>query len=289
MATHSFKTYHAKILLFGEHLINLGSDALSIPYPKFNGKLNTTKNQASRLQPFLDFLRSSSFDFLDNEKLSHQQVLEFSSNIPEGYGCGSSGAIVAACYDHFKSNDIDDPKILKDRFSRMEAFFHGKSSGTDPLISYFNHAIKFSADSSIELIPDLQIAFNDHSLILVDSGQPREGKEYINWFMERSTDENFKTILTNELLPATQNCIAAFLNSEESDFKNSFAKISNIQLKYMAKMIPDHMQTLWIKGLESDKLHLKICGAGGGGFFIGLIRKDAKIAALEEYKIYSLV
>lgn len=284
----TFKNFNAKILLFGEHLVNLGSDALSIPYEKFSGKLIKTDSLDSRLNPFLDFLKSSQFDFLDNTKLSKVSGLEFSSNIPEGYGCGSSGAIVSACYAHFRTDDVNDSKVLKNRFSMMEAFYHGKSSGTDPLISYFNSPIKFNADSNIQKLPELNFTLEEYSLILVDSGHSREGKKYIKWFMNNCEDEEFKSILTKELLPASQTCISTLLKNDEDNFKNSFEIISRFQLEHMDKMIPEHMKKLWIKGFESGKLYLKVCGAGGGGFFIGLLKKNTGATLLEAFKTYSL-
>ena len=288
MNVSSFKTFNAKILLFGEHLINLGSDALSIPYPQFHGKLQKTEDKDSRLLPFLNFLRSSQFSFLDELKLSTNNSLKFSSNIPEGYGSGSSGAIVASCYDHFRTDNIIDPKTLRERFSKMEAFYHGKSSGTDPLISYLDTAIKFNSDDSIDIIPELNTSFENYSLILVDSGRSREGKEYIKWFLSRLKGRKFVSILAETLVPATHNCIESYLTSSETDFRDSFAIISNIQSEHMGKLIPDNMKSLWASGQRSGDLYLKICGAGGGGFFIGLIQKDAQLPELAKFKTYSL-
>lgn len=289
MDSSPFKTFNAKILLFGEHLINLGSDALSIPYRKFNGKLIRTEKSEQRLALFLNFLTLRKFDFLDEKKLVGAKDLAFSSNIPMGYGCGSSGAIVAACYDYLKSDDIEDLKVLQSRFAMMEAFYHGKSSGTDPLISYLNEAIRFSRDKSIQLIPDLNISLDNYSLILIDSGQPREGKKYIKWFMERANDDEFKSILKEELVPATQKIINSFLDNAEYDFMSNFSIISKIQAEHMGKMIPDRMKKLWNEGSVSGELFLKICGAGGGGFFIGLLRNNAQLTLLKDYNTYSLL
>lgn len=289
MKPHPFKTFNAKILLFGEHLINLGSDALSIPYDKFNGALTKGTSSDSRLLSFLDYLRSSQFDFLDTSKLLLREELAFSSNIPEGYGCGSSGAIVAACYDHFRSDQIIDSAILKERFSKMESFYHGKSSGTDPLISYLDSAIKFSGNTGIHLIPNFGISLQDHSLILIDSGRAREGKKQIEWFMAKAEDEQFRAVLTKKLIPATQTCIASVLNTDEAALQNSFSAISNFQLEYMDHMIPDSIKTLWIAGSRSENLHLKICGAGGGGFFIGLMKKNTQLKELDRYKTYPII
>ena len=40
----------------------------------------------------------------------------------------------------------------------------------------------------------------------------------------------------------------------------------------MQEMIPKLFQKLWKDGLESNDYYLKLCGAGGGGFILGLTR-----------------
>jgi mevalonate kinase len=69
----------------------------------------------------------------------------FDSNIPQGYGVGSSGALVAAIFERYsfsKHNpeniSKEDLKNIKSVFGEMESYFHGKSSGMDPLICYMN-------------------------------------------------------------------------------------------------------------------------------------------------------
>jgi mevalonate kinase len=58
----------------------------------------------------------------------------FDSSIPQGYGVGSSGALVAAIYDRYAQDKItvlenltrEKLLQLKNIFSQMESFFHGK-------------------------------------------------------------------------------------------------------------------------------------------------------------------
>ena len=72
--------------------------------------------------------------------------LYFDSSIPQGYGVGSSGALVAAFYDRYAVDkispqaDLIPEKLsrLKSIFAAMESYFHGKSSGLDPLNSYLS-------------------------------------------------------------------------------------------------------------------------------------------------------
>lgn len=48
--------------------------------------------------------------------------------------------------------------------------------------------------------------------------------------------------------------------------------ISKLQFAYLPPMIPESMHALWKKGLASNEFYLKICGAGGGGFMLGVTR-----------------
>ena len=53
---------------------------------------------------------------------------------------------------------------------------------------------------------------------------------------------------------------------------HGFKSISTFQYQNMQEMIPKLFQQLWRDGLESDDFSLKLCGAGGGGFILGLTK-----------------
>jgi mevalonate kinase len=51
-------------------------------------------------------------------------------------------------------------------------------------------------------------------------------------------------------------------------------------------MIPTLYQDLWRRGLETDDWHLKLCGAGGGGFILGFTRDFRAVRkAFEGYQL----
>ena len=95
---------------------------------------------------------------LDDLKRDIDQNLHFDSSIPQGYGVGSSGALVAAIYDHYADDKItvlenltrEKLLRLKSIFSKMESFFHGKSSGLDPLNSYLSLPILINSKDNLE-------------------------------------------------------------------------------------------------------------------------------------------
>ena len=149
--------FYAKILLFGEYGIIKNSKGLAIPYNSYKGALKVAKKLTgeakksnTNLVTFYNYLVNINtnlvtFDF-ENFKIDIDNGMYFDSSIPQGYGVGSSGALVASIYDKYANDKItvlenltrDKLLILKEIFSLMESFFHGKSSGLDPLNSYLS-------------------------------------------------------------------------------------------------------------------------------------------------------
>ena len=170
------KLFYSKILLFGEYGIIKNSKGLAIPYNFYKGTLKTLaeveagREEAARqsneaLRAFAGHLQAlteeegSSIKF-DLERL-HTDIaggMYFDSSIPQGYGVGSSGALVAAIYSEYAINpisameDLTREKLLqlKAIFGKMESFFHGTSSGLDPLNSYLSLPILINSQDNIE-------------------------------------------------------------------------------------------------------------------------------------------
>ena len=150
--------YYGKILLFGEYGIIQDSMGLSIPYTDYNGKFlfdNKTEESRKSNELLIKFYHHLLILQHKNElpcsldltqfKSDLDNGLHFDSSIPQGFGIGSSGAIVAAIYDRYcVENKIDaesqisneDILELKNTFGKLESYYHGTSSGLDPLICY---------------------------------------------------------------------------------------------------------------------------------------------------------
>ena len=112
--------FYSKILLFGEYGIIKDSKGLSIPYNFFKGALKTGSQptEASRksnqgLKQFARYLEKMqeedpdlvTFD-LDALNRDIEEGMYFDSSIPQGYGIGSSGALVAAVYHKYAYEKI---------------------------------------------------------------------------------------------------------------------------------------------------------------------------------------
>ena len=62
--------------------------------------------------------------------------------------------------------------------------------------------------------------------------------------------------------------------------------LSNVVLKHFKPMIPQKIQGVWESGLESGQYYLKLCGSGGGGYFLGFTEDFEKTkSVLKDYKL----
>ncbi len=87
-----------------------------------------------------------------------EKGLYFDSSIPQGYGVGSSGALVAAIYDKYATDKITVLKILLGKncwssnkfLPKWNPFFTVKVLDLDPLNSYLSLPILIHSKDNIE-------------------------------------------------------------------------------------------------------------------------------------------
>jgi mevalonate kinase len=298
--------FYSKILLFGEYGIIKDSKGLSIPYNFYNGALKSDKNlsgsaKASNetLAKFLDYLRSmdTSLVTFNLEALTKDisYGMYFDSSIPQGYGVGSSGALVAAIYDKYAHEKItvlenltrEKLLTLKAIFSEMESFFHGKSSGLDPLNSYLSLPILINSKDHIEAtgIPS-QNASGKGAVFLLDSGIVGETAPMVQIFMDKMKQEGFRKMLKNQFIKHTDACVEDFLKGDLKSLFQNTKQLSKIVFNHFKPMIPKKFHQIWQAGIDSNSYYLKLCGSGGGGYILGFtedIQKAQK--ALSDYKL----
>ena len=295
--------FYSKILLFGEYGIIEDSKGLSIPFNFYKGalkipnKINSMSKASNEiLRGFLKYLKSSKIK-LDLEKFSSDidKGLYFNSSIPEGYGIGSSGALVAAVYDKYAFEKITvlenltREKLinLKNIFSIMESHFHGKSSGLDPLNSYLSIPILINSKKDIKVtgIPS-QKSIGNGAVFLMDSGKIGSTAPMVNIFMEKMKKDGFRKIMNEKFIRYTNLCVDNFLNGDLSDLFNNTKKLSRIVLKNFKPMIPKEFHGVWKKGIDNDSYFLKLCGSGGGGYILGFTENFEKARKqLKDHKL----
>ena len=301
--------FYSKILLFGEYGIIKDSKGLSIPYNFYNGALKIDESRAKthqesnqnleRFSSYLENLQTDnaklvSFDITKLKK-DIEKGLYFDSSIPQGYGVGSSGALVAAIYDKYASDKITvlenltREKLLKLKtiFSRMESFFHGKSSGLDPLNSYLSLPILINSKDHIEPagIPS-QLKDGKGAIFLLDSGKTGETAPMVQLFMEKMKEAGFRKMVKNQFVKHTDACVSDFLQGNINSLFSNVKKLSKVVLDNFKPMIPNEFHILWKKGIETNAYYLKLCGSGGGGYMLGFTEDvDEAKKALKDYKL----
>ena len=269
--------YYSKILLFGEYGIMLNSDALSIPFKKFSGYLQKS-NLISNEQRISNIKLIELYNYIiKNESLSEiinfqifkndiDSGLYFNSNIPIASGLGSSGALVSSIINKYSKIDLSSiqNEELKKIMSIIESKFHGNSSGFDPLVSFFNKPIMLSA-GNIKLLDNLK--FPNFNIYLIDSEISSSTSEMIELFNQKKNQKDFLSVFNSSFIKITNECIYNLMYSTDH-FKDSIKNLSETTFENMNEMIPESMNEIWQEGLQSNKYFLKLCGSGGGGFFI---------------------
>ncbi|MBL85893.1 MAG: mevalonate kinase [Winogradskyella sp.] len=298
--------FYSKILLFGEYGIIKDSKGLSIPYNFYNGALKVDENPSEEaiksnesLKRFASYLANLDKDLVsfDIEKLKEDvdSGMYFDSSIPQGYGVGSSGALVAAIYDKYATEKITvlenltREKLLRLKviFSEMESFFHGKSSGLDPLNSYLSLPILINSKDNIEAtgIPS-QSTEGKGAVFLLDSGIVGETAPMVSIFMENMRNEGFRSMLKEQFIKHTDACVDDFLKGDIKSLFRNTKQLSKIVLNNFKPMIPNQFHELWKKGIETNDYYLKLCGSGGGGYILGFTEDIERAkAALQGQKL----
>lgn len=300
MDTAQNPLFPAKLLLFGEYSIVIGGQGLTVPYTAYGGSLQFARtnvlNRSGEIRQSNDTLRRFAQYLvsvqqsgklpavMDIEQMQTdvQQGLYFDSNIPHGYGLGSSGALCAAVYYRYALHGVDtvtgsasaDTIIrLRSIFAQMEAFFHGASSGIDPLVCYLQQPLHILGENSLHVVNMPETPLQILHLFLYETGKPRPANSgLVPLFLKKMENPEFADICRLYLNKYNNNCIQAFLHSDATTLWENFRRLSQFQLVHFEPMIPGFMLQQWRRGLNRRQFYLKLCGAGGGGYMLGLCK-----------------
>ena len=301
--------FYSKILLFGEYGIIKDSKGLSIPYNFFKGALKmdddsseVAKKSNGYLREFVAYLtkmqnESPQLVVFDMDALQNDvnAGMYFDSSIPQGYGVGSSGALVAAVYDKYAKDKItvlenltrEKLLRLKAIFGKMESFFHGKSSGLDPLNSYLSLPILINSKNNIEStsLPS-QNQKGKGAVFLLDSGSTGETAPMVQLFMDKMKHEGFRQMLKNQFIKHTDACVEDFINGNVKSLFGNLKQLSHVVLDNFKPMIPAKFHQLWKHGIDTNDYYLKLCGSGGGGYILGFTQDiDKARNVLKDYNL----
>lgn len=288
--------FPAKILLFGEHIINKGANALATPFYSFGSALSFQKNKNS-LDASSEILHLILQQIKNSEKLKplfkHKKMGEdiaqnlwINMDIPIGYGLGSSGAICASIYAKYALQKTENLFQLKSILGEMECAFHGKSSGLDPLVSYTEKSILIQEKETLPCSIDLKNN-QDFHIFLIDTLQGRKTAPLVKLFLkEFEKNKDFAQAIKQKIIPLNNSIVEDFVAQNTQQTYAKIAKLSTLHLEYFKPFILEKHLNIWQKALEERSFYLKICGAGGGGFMLGFCQdKKAVLRSFSEKEI----
>jgi mevalonate kinase len=110
------------------------------------------------------------------------------------------------------------------------------------------------------------------SIFLVNTKKTRSTGPLVQLFLEMRKEKQFVSLCDQIFLPLNEKLIEQFLSGDMISMYPSFHQLSEFQFTYFRSMIPSFVQDHWKKGLDHDLYALKLCGAGGGGFLLGITR-----------------
>ena len=164
----------------------------------------------------------------------------------------------------------------------MESFFHGASSGIDPLTSYLNKPLLIRNKTDVSVATPAEWKTTQPVVFLLDTQLPRQTGPLVQWFLERSNEAVFSEKLKTELLPAHEAMVQAWLDARDDAFWPNLQRVSRFQFEHFRPMVPATINDLWLRNLGNKDCIFKICGAGGGGFMLGFAKKRETVVQLPD-------
>ncbi len=270
--------YYSKVILFGEYSMIFDSTALMVPLRQFSAQWRFASHLLAQgsaasnanLQRFADYLSTLDGvkDNFDLQRFKHDLYynLFLDSNVPSGYGLGSSGTLVAAVYDAYAKQKSDDLLALKTLFGQMESFFHGSSSGIDPLQCYVGKSFKITP-KEVQILSDDFLQKGIH-VCLIDTKIKSNTKPLVEHFEKQRLDPSFSNRFQKEYTPQVKSCIDSMIQGDKDLFFKSLNLLTKGQLEFLRPMITDNTLDLFTTDYDFH-FGVKISGSGGGGYVLG--------------------
>ena len=285
------QTFHSKIILFGEYSMIFDATALMIPLRlfkaewKMNPALDQPGEQASNksIRKFRQYLAndeelSSLFDFQRfDDDLDKGIFLD--SDVPSGYGLGSSGTLTAAVYQRYALRATDDLLALKGILGKMESCFHGSSSGIDPLQCYLNRPFKITS-TGVTLLPEGFVPADIH-VFLADTGIKSNTKPLVQYFKEKRKDSKYLDAFQSDYVPCVTACIDQLIAGQKEAFFASLRQLTEAQMRFLRPMITDNTIDLFLEKPDF-RFGVKVLGSGGGGYVLGFTDEVEQTRAFME-------
>ncbi len=280
--------FNSKLLLFGEYGLMYDAMALTIPFDRFSGCLDfdidrSHLESSAEIFKFYKHLEKGesfqklnyAFD-LNHLKADLDKGIYFNSSIPQQYGVGSSGALVAALFDRYATHSNSEneflPELLKADFALLESYFHGKSSGLDPLISFLNQPILIDLKKIPQKV-DFELLQTDLSVALIDTQTTGATGPLVQHFIDQFNFPEFEMAFEQHFIPSNNGCIRSLLSGKKAEFFIFLEQLVHFELMHFRRMFTGNYRALISEALN-EQVFIKLLGSGGGGFLLAFAESE---------------
>ena len=282
----------AKVILSGEHSVVYGRPALVCA---INRRLNFSlsdknifNNQEGKdIKKIVNLIEKNVISYLQKNKISYRQkkyFFQIDSNIPIGFGLGSSAALsvaaVASFIEFFTGKNLSK-EIINHLAYKIETFFHQAPSGVDNTASCFGGLIYYRKEFDfLKNISFLNFKIpKNFSLFLIDSGKPDEKtKKMVKIVSEKHRkNPSFIDDILFEMEKVTKKMVLAIKTADKHLFQQSLLdnEIFLEMLGVVSLKTKKFLQKLSPFGVG------KITGAGGrkasSGFILFFAEKEEEL------------
>jgi mevalonate kinase len=124
---------------------------------------------------------------------------------------------------------------LKEQLAQLESYFHGTSSGMDPLNCYLKHPLLIHNKKDISMVGIPDINMTRRVLFFINTGKPGKTNALVNTFLERCRVDDYMSRIREEIIPLNDLCIKSLIKGETKSFsihcslfQPSFTKTLNL-------------------------------------------------------------
>ena len=129
--------------------------------------------------------------------------------------------------------------------------------------------------------------FKDFKLYIIDSKIDSSTKKMIKVFEDKISKSEFRLFFNSKFINNTNQCIDHLINTSKL-FRDSVKELSNDTLHNFQEMIPEKLKHKWKEGIKNDSYYMKLCGSGGGGFFLAYDFDNQINSSFSDFKIYQI-
>ena len=187
---------------------------------------------------------------------------------------------------------IHDINELISFLASMENYFHGSSSGIDPLQCYLGKPFILNGQQTTnnkhQILNQDFISENIH-IFLIDTKIISPTSPLVNTFKENRKDKLYLEKFNNIYVPLVNSCISSLINKDDNTFFNLLLQLSTMQTEMLGHTIPENVKEFFFFDINKNHFQVKLCGAGGGGYLLGFtkdIEQTKRFWQNTEYQIH---